>query len=94
MTLSTFLEAGLAAMLRREETRGQFSFLSLCVCSLVVHANYIVKTAGNYHSDGLRNCPFLVSNKHIDGKIENEKDFHFQSHKISPKFSIKLLINT
>ena len=51
----------------RQQTRGQFSFLSLCVCSLVVHANYIVKTAG-YHSNGLRNRPFLVSNKHIDEK--------------------------
>ena len=39
------------------------------------------------HSDGLRNCPFLVSNKHIDGKIKNEKDFYIQSHKISQKLS-------
>ena len=81
MTLGTFLEVGLAAMLQREETRRQFSFLSLCVCSLVARANYIVTTAGSYHDDGLRNCPFLVSNKHIDGKIKNEKDCYIQSHK-------------
>lgn len=85
MTLGTFLEAGLAAMLRGEETRGQSSFLSLCVCSLDVHANYIAKTARNCHSGGLRNSPFLVSNKHIDRKIKNDKDCYIQSHKISNK---------
>ena len=73
MTIDTFLKAGFTAMLQREETKGQFSFQSLCVCSLAVHGNYIVQMVRNYRSDGLRNCPFLLSNKHIEEKMHNKK---------------------
>ena len=73
MTIDTFLKADLAAMLQIEEIKGQFSFQSLCVCSLAVRGNYTVQMViRNYHSNGLRNCPFLLSNKHIEEKMHNK----------------------